>query len=132
MEELQGAVIIAQAACPDVRFSFTSNTTMVFRFQSERGAELISAISVPPEEITYQNLAEKSHFFSLRDQLRFMFQPTLRSQYEDYIHRQASTTGYKTLFSKNLQQASDMTVANLYYYFKVRDEYDVEEAAVMA
>lgn len=99
---------------------------------TEEGAELINAISVPPEEITYQNLAEKSHFFSLRDQLKFMFQPTLRSQYEDYINQQASTTGYKTLFSKNLQQASDMTVANLYYYFKVRDESDVEEVAVMA
>lgn len=40
MEELQGAVIIAQAACPNVRFSFTSNTTVVFRFQSERGVQL--------------------------------------------------------------------------------------------
>ncbi|GJD15605.1 hypothetical protein RIVM261_005610 [Rivularia sp. IAM M-261] len=98
----------------------------------EEGAESASVITTPPEEIAYQNLVEKSHFFSLRDQLRFMFQPALRSQYEDYINQQASGTGYKTLFSKNLQQASDMTVANLYHYFKVRDESDVQEVAVMA
>lgn len=30
--------------------------------------------------------------------------------------------GYKTLVPSNLQQASDLAVANLYWYFKVRDE----------
>lgn len=40
MEELQGAVIIAQAACPDVRFTLLSETTGLFIFQSETGVEL--------------------------------------------------------------------------------------------
>jgi hypothetical protein len=85
-----------------------------------------------PEEALYENLADKSHFYSLRDQLRFMFQPALRIQYEDYISRQASIFGYKALVPSNLRKASDMTVANLYSYFQIRDESDVEETALAA
>lgn len=81
----------------------------------------------PPEQLLYENLAEKSHFFSLRDQLLFMFKSDLRREYETYVNQQAGVGGYKTLVPKNLQLASDLTVANLYYYFKVRDESDVEE-----
>ncbi|BAZ37587.1 hypothetical protein NIES4101_35100 [Calothrix sp. NIES-4101] len=61
-----------------------------------------------------------------------MFQPTLRIQYEDYISRQASIFGYKALVPSNLRQASDMTVANLYSYFQIRDESDVEETTLAA
>ncbi|KOP25009.1 hypothetical protein AMR41_16405 [Hapalosiphon sp. MRB220] len=82
----------------------------------------------PPEQFTYENLSEKSHFYSLRDQLIFMFKPALRKDYEAYINQQASVAGYKTLVPRNLQQASELTVANLYYYFKIRDESETEEA----
>jgi len=83
---------------------------------------------VPPEQLAYEDLAEKSHFYSLLDQLIFMLKPVLRQEYEVYINQQAHVTGHKILIQKNLQQASDMTVANLYYYFKVRDESNVEES----
>ncbi|MCG6134870.1 MAG: hypothetical protein MET45_09420 [Nostoc sp. LLA-1] len=82
---------------------------------------------VPPEQLTYENLSEKSHFASLRDQLLFIFKPALRKDYEAYVNQQAGVAGYRTLFPKNLQQASDLTVANLYYYFKIRDESKVEQ-----
>ncbi|TBR59457.1 hypothetical protein B4U84_00475 [Westiellopsis prolifica IICB1] len=81
----------------------------------------------PPEQFTYENLSEKSHFYSLRDQLIFMFKPGLRKDYEAYVNQQAGVAGYRTLVPKNLQQASDLTVANLYYYFKIRDESETEE-----
>ncbi|MDZ7962489.1 MAG: hypothetical protein RMY34_32260 [Aulosira sp. DedQUE10] len=76
----------------------------------------------PPEQLAYENFSEKSHFYSLRDQLIFMFKPALRKDYEAYVNQQAGVAGYRTLVLKNLQQASDLTVANLYYYFQIRDE----------
>ncbi|MEJ6481910.1 hypothetical protein N0Y54_11335 [Nostoc punctiforme UO1] len=79
-------------------------------------------LAEPPEQLVYDSLAEKSHFYSLRDQLLFIFEPELRREYEFYISEQAVNTGYKTLVTSNLQQASDLTVGNLYYYFKIRDE----------
>ncbi|MBN3889430.1 MAG: hypothetical protein HWQ43_09730 [Nostoc sp. JL31] len=83
-------------------------------------------LAVPPEQLAYEYLTEKAHFYSLRDQLMFMFKPYLRCDYEVYIKQQASVAGYKTLASNNLQKVSDLAVTNLYYYFKVRDESNIE------
>lgn len=89
-------------------------------------------VAEPPEQLVYESLAEKSHFYSLRDQLLFLFEPELRREYEFYISEQAEITGYKTLVTSNLQQASDLTVGNLYYYFKIRDESKDETEVVSA
>ncbi|RCJ41400.1 hypothetical protein A6769_00290 [Nostoc punctiforme NIES-2108] len=89
-------------------------------------------LAEPPEQLVYESLAEKSHFSSLRDQLLFLFEPELRREYEFYISEQAGITGYKTLVTSNLQQASDLTVGNLYYYFKNRDESKDETELVSA
>ena len=83
-----------------------------------------TALVAPPEHLLYKNLAEKSHFYSLRDQLLFMFEPDLRREHEFYISQQATIAGKKTLNLSNLQKSSHLTVANLYYYFKIRDESD--------
>ena len=91
-----------------------------------------TALSIPPEQVIYKNLSEKSHYYSLRDQLRFMFQPDLRRDYENYINLQAKAAGYKILVTDNLEQASDLTVANLYYYFNIRDESNVEDELLEA
>ncbi|MDZ7991799.1 MAG: hypothetical protein RMX69_06175 [Nostoc sp. EspVER01] len=89
-------------------------------------------VAEPPEQLVYESLAEKSHFYSLRDQLLFIFEPELRREYEFYISEQAVITGYKTLVKSNLQQASDLTVGNLYYYFKIKDESKDETELVSA
>lgn len=81
-----------------------------------------TAFGEAPELLIYENLADKSHFYSLRDLLLFMFEPELRREYEFYIGQQATMAGYKRLVPCNLQQSSDITVANLYYYFKIRDQ----------
>ncbi|GJD23715.1 hypothetical protein RIVM261_086710 [Rivularia sp. IAM M-261] len=57
-----------------------------------------------------------------------MFDYELRQEYELYINQQSINVGYKTLVPSNLEKASNLTVANLYYYFKVRDEPEEELA----
>jgi len=81
------------------------------------------AIVAEPEEIAlYKNLQPKSHFKSLRDQLRFLIKPSLRQQYESYISQEATTSGYKALAPSDWQEVNDLTVANLYWYFQGNDE----------
>lgn len=87
-------------------------------------------MEVPPEQLLYENFKQKSHPASLRDQLVLMMKPSLRQEFASYISQQAAIAGYKTLVPANLQKASDLAVANLYWYFKVRDES--EEEAVTA
>ncbi len=84
--------------------------------------ETTTVLAAPPEQLLYENLKQKSHFLSLRDQIIFMMQPTLRREAELYITEQAASNGYKALILSNLQQSSNLAVANLYWYFKVRDE----------
>lgn len=89
----------------------------------------INIDAVPPEELLYEKLKQKSHSLSLLDQLKVKVSPALREQCESYISQQAATVGYKSLVSSNLQQASDLAVVNLYWYFKVRDQSQQETYA---
>ncbi len=84
------------------------------------------ALAAPPEQLLYENLKPKSHPQSLLAQLKFMMKPELRSEYELYVSQHSAIAGYKTLVSSNLHQASNLAVANLYWYFKVRDESETE------
>ena len=96
---------------------------------SSDDGETITALKEPPEQLLYDNLKQKSHSRSLHDQLLFMMKPDLRRESEFYISQQAAISGHKTLVPSNLQQASDLAVANLYWYFKVRDESEEKTAA---
>lgn len=86
---------------------------------------------IPSEQLRYENLHQKSHYYSLLDQLAFMIEPELRQDYESYISQQAAIGGSRTLIPSKLKQASNLAIANLYWYFKVRDksgdETQVEE-----
>jgi hypothetical protein len=77
---------------------------------------------LPAEPSLYENLKQKSHFLSLRDQLLFAIEPDFRREYEFYISQQAIASGYLALAPSNWQEISDLTVANLYYYFKFRED----------
>lgn len=87
--------------------------------------------TVAAEHSLYETLKQKSHFLSLRDQLTLALKPELRRGYELYISQQAIATGYQGLAPSNWQEISDLTVANLYYYFKIREDstenYPTEE-----
>ena len=80
------------------------------------------SLEKPAEIILYEELQNKSHTNSLTDQLRLKMSPNLRDEYEIYVSNHASASGHKVLNKNNLQQVSNLTVANLYWYFKIRDE----------
>ncbi len=62
----------------------------------------------------------------MQDQISFLIKPELRKQSESYISQESVKANYKTLGLSNLQTASNMTIANLYYYFKIRDKSATE------
>ncbi|MCT7981568.1 hypothetical protein [Laspinema olomoucense] len=78
----------------------------------------------PPVELSlYKTLKQKSHYDSLRDQLRFIVKPELRQHHESYVFQRANATGYNALAPSNWQEVPDLTVANLYHYFKQQEQY---------
>ncbi|MEP0870294.1 hypothetical protein NDA01_10825 [Trichocoleus desertorum AS-A10] len=85
-----------------------------------------SVMEIVPEQTLYEDLKDKSHLSSLRDQLELLIKPNLRQEYAAYIDKQAIAAGHKALTSANLQEASNLTIANLYWYFKVRDDSEEE------
>lgn len=82
----------------------------------------LASDSIPQEQVCYESLYQKSHSLSLLDQLAMMFKSELRPEYENYITQQAAIAHHQSLVSSNIEKASNLTVANLYWYFKVRDE----------
>jgi hypothetical protein len=80
--------------------------------------QALEIITEPPEQTLYEDLKQKSHYSSLRDQLRFGVKPDLRKSHESYINQQAMATNLKALAPSNWQEIPDLTVANLYHYFK--------------
>ncbi|MCT7959498.1 hypothetical protein NG791_02325 [Laspinema sp. D1] len=81
-------------------------------------------LAEPPVELSfYETLKQKSHYDSLRDQLRFIVKPELRQHHESYVFQRANATGYPALAPSNWQEVPDLTVANLYHYFKQQEQY---------
>ena len=70
-----------------------------------------------PEQKIYEELKPKSHFDSLRDQLKLMASPDLRSKYEYEVVEKAQAAGHKALKADVVKQSSDVAIANLYHYF---------------
>ncbi len=89
-----------------------------------------TALAIPDEQLFYENLRPKSHFYSLRTQLELMLDPQQRQEYENYIIKQGEIAGHKTLVLSNLEKASDLAVAILFYYFRIRDESEDEAATL--
>lgn len=89
--------------------------------------EATNLITIPPEQTIYEELKEKSHFDSLEAQLYFLMSPQKRKKCEEYINSQAIAHNHRVLGQSNLQQASDMAVANLFYYFLARDESEEQQ-----
>ena len=99
----------------------------VDNFANSPNQEAENLITIPPEKSMYEELKEKSHFDSLEAQLYFLMSPQKRKKCEEYINSQAIAHNHKVLGKSNLQQASDMAVANLFYYFSARDESEEQE-----
>ena len=85
-----------------------------------------TALAIPDEQLFYDILRPKSHFYALRSQLELMLDRQRREEYEGYIIKQGELAGHKSLVLSNLEKASDLAVANLFYYFRVRDKSEDE------
>ncbi|SKB14647.1 conserved hypothetical protein [Planktothrix sp. PCC 11201] len=70
----------------------------------------------------YQELKAQSHFVALKDQLKFLIKPELRFEYESYISQRAIAINFQGIALTNWQEVPDLTVANLYYYFKAQEQ----------
>ena len=85
-----------------------------------------TVLAIPDEQLFYENLRPKSHFYALRTQLELMLDRQRREDYESYIIKQGEIAGHKSLVLSNLEKASDLAVANLFYYFRIGDESEDE------
>ena len=128
LESWQNHVDWIQTLAPDERQMLASSDMTV-----ADSSDIDQSSTVPvelAEQSVYEDLKQKSHYLSLRDQLRFMLKPDLRHNYESYISQQAAAQNYKALAPSNWQEVPDLAVANLYWYFKARDESQAEAATV--
>jgi len=89
-------------------------------------ASITADPEIPPEQLLYKTLHQKSHFSALCDALRLMMCTETRSKYITYVSQLADFEGHKALGVTNLQKMSALSVANLYWYFHIRDESEQE------
>jgi len=120
LESWQHHVDWIQTLSPDERNMLASSE--ISSVDSPDTSEDSAVVAEPQEQLLYENLKQKSHYLSLRDQLKFMVKPDLRREHESYISQQAPASGYQALAPSNWQEVPDLTVANLYWYFKGRQE----------
>jgi hypothetical protein len=119
LESWQNQVDWIQTLSPDEQQLLASSD--ISSVDSPDTSEDLAVVAEPEEQLLYENLKQKSHYLSLRDQLKFMVKPDLRRGHESYISQQAPASGLKALAPSNWQEIPDLTVANLYWYFKDKE-----------
>ncbi|PAX53061.1 hypothetical protein [Brunnivagina elsteri] len=117
------AVLDSWQNAVDWQRSLSPNELKLLENIDPNGSEIIinpdfDIDDIPSEIIHYEKLKQESHFESLRQQLKFMVEPNSRREHEQYISHQATELGYKALAPCNWEKIPDVTVANLYCYFK--------------
>jgi len=120
LESWQNHVDWVQILSPDERQLLASSN--IPTTDSSDSSEEPAVVAEPEEQLLYENLKQKSHYLSLRDQLKFLVKPDLRRGHESYISQQATASSLKALAPSNWQEIPDLTVANLYWYFKGKQE----------
>jgi hypothetical protein len=119
LESWQNQVDWIQTLSPDEQQLLASSD--ISSVDSPDTSEDSAVVAEPEEQLLYENLKEKSHYLSLRDQLKFIVKPDLRRRHESYISQKAPASGLKALAPSNWQAIPDLTVANLYWYFKDKE-----------
>jgi hypothetical protein len=120
LESWQNHVNWIQTLSPDEKQQLASSD--IPSADSSDSNEEPTVVAEPEEQLLYENLKQKSHYVSLRDQLKFMVKPDLRRTHESYISQQAIASNYKALAPSNWEAIPDLTVANLYWYFKDKQQ----------
>ncbi len=81
----------------------------------------------PPEYVYYEQAQKESHPQAIRDSLLILVDAEQRKTSQDYIIERSSLENLSALTLENLHKASPLTIANLEYYFIVRDDsYEAE------
>jgi hypothetical protein len=119
LESWQNHVEWIQTLSPDER-KLLESLDMSVANSAESNEDLV-IVEEPKEQLFYYDLKKKSHYLSLRDQLQFMIKPDLRRNHESYLSKQATVSGYNALARSNWQVIPDLTLANLYWYFKDKE-----------
>ena len=119
LESWQNHVEWIQTLSPEER-KLLASSDMSVADSAESNEDLVVA-QEPKEQLVYEDLKKKSHYLSLRDQLQFMINPDLRRSHESYLSKQATVSGYNALARSNWQLIPDLTLANLYWYFKDKE-----------
>jgi DNA-binding ferritin-like protein len=81
----------------------------------------------PPEYVYYKKAQEQSPPGALRDSLLYLMDADKRIESQNYIAERAPLEGLSALTRETMQKANPLTIANLEYYFLVRDEAPVEK-----
>jgi hypothetical protein len=101
--------------------------------ESQSGAELEViqeedvVLEMPPEYAYYEQVQQYSCAEVLKDSLRILVDPNRRTDYEAYISERSLAEGLSTLTATNLQKATPVTIANLWYYLSIQNEDEVTE-----
>ena len=91
------------------------------------GVEPEIELAKPLEYVYYEKAQDQSHTAAIRDSLLYLMDPDQRTESQSYITERAQLEGLSALTTENLQKATPLTVANLEYYFLVRDDSSEEE-----
>ena len=120
LESWQNHVDWIQTLSPKERQLLASSDIPTTKSSDDNQTSVV--VAKPEEQLLYENLKPKSHYQSLRDQLKFMIEPDLRREHESYISQQATASGLKALAPSTWEAIPDLTVANLYWYFKDKQQ----------
>ncbi len=96
--------------------NLASNTDSV----EEMVTEEFDLNSLPIEVNQYCQSEQLSHYESLLDQLRYTVNTNIRQDHLDYIKDKAVSTNLQGIVPVNLEQVSDLTIANIYNYLKTQ------------
>lgn len=92
--------------------------TQMTILQSELEIDLIR----PAEYVYYEQAQKESHSQAICDSLLILMDDEQRKTSQEYIIERSSLENLSALTLENLHKASPLTIANLEYYFVVRDD----------
>lgn len=74
----------------------------------------------------YEDLYERSINESIRDQLILLMSPSRRQNMKNYVVNHLQESDFNFLKESLLDDSSDFTLANLYWYFKLKEKKEEE------
>ncbi|MBE9239658.1 hypothetical protein [Synechocystis salina] len=81
----------------------------------------IISFKKPVEQLFYDDFLSKSHPYALDTYLRILINKSIKREIQDYIIQQAEAMKYYSLNVKNLSLSSEVSLANMFWYFRSRE-----------